>query len=138
MQKDIRRYDERTPLYQQVLTQLFPAMFWDAETPNAGWGASGIGGGIEFDVPPSNGYSFVLHYYGQSEALTSLAQTPLVPDAFSEMLVKWATKTGMLRDREWDGAYALRKEFEADMQGAIQEGAFRWEFDQAQLWIETD
>lgn len=138
MQKDIRRYDERTPLYKQVLTQLFPAMFIDVETPQGGWGASGIGGGIEFDVAPLNGATFELHYYGLSEALTTTGQQIMVPDQFSEMLVKWATKTGMLRDREWDGAYALRKEFEADMQTVIQDGGFRFEYDQAQLYIEQD
>jgi len=138
MQKDIRRYDERTPLYKQVLTQLYPAMFWDLETPSGGWPASGIGGGIEFDVAPVNGLTFELHYYGLSEALVSSQQMILIPDQFSEMLVKWATKTGMLRDREWDAAYALRKEFETDMQTAIQDGAFRFEYDFPQLWIEQD
>jgi hypothetical protein len=136
-QKDIRRYDERTPLYKQVLTQLYPAMFWDLETPSGGW-AAGIGGGIEFDVAPVYGASYELHYYGLSEALTTAAQVPVIPDSFTEMIVKWAVKTGMLRDREWDGAYALRKEFEADMQGAIQDGGMRFEYDQAQLWIESD
>ena len=43
----------------------------------------------------------------------------------------------MLRDREWDGAYALRKEFEADMQTAVQDGAFRFEYDLPYLWIDT-
>lgn len=138
MMRDLRRYDERTPLYMQVLTQLWPAMFWDLETPQGMWAAAGIGGGIEFDVPPMNGAVYELHYYGLSEALTTAAQLPLVPDQFSEMIVKWATKTGMLRDREWDGAYALRKEFEADMQTAIQDGAFRFEYDFPQLWIEQD
>jgi len=138
MQKDIRRYDERTPLYKQVLTNLYPAMFWDLETPAGGWYASGIGGGIEFDVAPVNSMVFELHYYGLSEALLTTSQLPLVPDQFSEMIVKWATKTGMLRDREWDGAYALRKEFESDMQTAIQDGALRFEYDFPSLWIEED
>ena len=138
MQKDIRRYDERTPLYKQVLTQLWPAMFWDIETPSGGWGIAGIGGGLEFDVAPVNGLTFELHYYGLSEALTTSAQMMLIPDQFSEMLIKWAVKTGMLRDREWDGAYALRKEFETDMATAIQDGAMRYEYDQAGLWIEAD
>jgi hypothetical protein len=138
MQKDIRRYDERTPLYKQVLTNLWPAMFWDLETPAGGWYAAGIGGGIEFDVPPVNGATYELHYYGLSEALVSSQQLILIPDQFSEMLIKWATKTGMLRDREWDAAYALRKEFEADMQTAIQDGAMRFEYDFPQLWIEQD
>jgi hypothetical protein len=138
MQKDLRRYDERTPLYKNVLTQLFPAMYIDLETPSGGWGASGIGAGIEFDVAPVNGATFELHYYGVSEALTTASQVMLIPDVFSEMIIKWATKTGMLRDREWDGAYALRKEFEADMQGAIQDGAFRFEYDFPQIWVESD
>ena len=138
MQKDIRRWDEKTPLYKNVLTQLWPAMFVDIETPSGGWGAAGIGGGLEFEVAPVNGLTFELHYYGQSEALVTSQQMPLIPDQFSEMLIKWATKTGMLRDREWDGAYALRKEFESDMQTAIQDGALRFEYDQSGLWIETD
>jgi hypothetical protein len=138
MQKDIRRYDERTPLYKQILAQLWPAMFWDLNGPAGGWGVSGIGGGIEFDVAPVNGLVYELHYYGLSEALVSSAQMILIPDQFSEMLIKWATKTGMLRDREWDGAYALRKEFEADMQTAIQDGALRFEYDFPQLWVESD
>ena len=138
MQKDIRRYDERTPLYKQVLTNLWPAMFWDLETPSGGWYAAGIGGGIEFDVPPVHGATYELHYYGLSEALVTSAQLIRIPDQFSEMLVKWATKTGMLRDREWDAAYALRKEFEADMQTAVQDGAFRFEYDFPSLWIEQD
>jgi hypothetical protein len=138
MQKDIRRYDERTPLYKMVLTQLWPAMFWDLETPQGSWYAGGIGGGIEFDVPPQNASTYELHYYGVPEALTTVGQYPLIPDVFCEMVIKWATKTGMLRDREWDGAYALRKEFEADMASAIQDGALRFEYDQGQLWIEED
>jgi hypothetical protein len=138
MMKDIRRYDERTPLYKMVLTQLWPAMFWDLETPQGGWGASGIGGGIEFDVPPQNGSTYELHFYSQSEALTTVSQVPLIPEPFSEPIVKWATKIGMLRDREFDAAYALRKEFETDLQTAIQDGALRFEYDQGQLWIEED
>jgi hypothetical protein len=138
MQKDIRRYDERSPLYKQVLTQLFPAMFIDLETPSGGWGVGGIGGGIEFDVAPVNGATFEIHYYGLSEELTSASQKILVPDQFSEMIIKWATKTGMLRDREWDGAYALRKEFETDMQTAIQDGALRFEYDFPSLWLSED
>jgi hypothetical protein len=138
MQKDIRRYDERTALYKQVLTQLYPAMFWDLETPSGGWGAAGIGGGIEFDVAPVNGLTWELHYYGLSESLTTIAQSPLIPDSFTEPLVKWATKVGMLRDREFDGAYALRKEFESDLQTAIQDGALRFEYDFPALWIESD
>ncbi len=138
MMKDIRRYDERTPLYKQVLTQLFPAMFWDLETPRGGWPAAGIGGGIEFDVAPSNGYAYELHYYGQAEALTSASQIPVVPDQFTEMVMKWAVKIGMLRDREFDAAYALRKEFEADLQTAAQEGIFRFEYDFAGLYVAED
>jgi hypothetical protein len=138
MQKDIRRWDEKTPLYKNVLTQLWPAMFVDIETPSGGWGAAGIGGGLEFEVAPINGLTFELHYYGVSEALTTIGQYPLIPDVFCEPIIKWATKTGMLRDREFDGAYALRKEFESDMQTAIQDGALRFEYDQAGLWIETD
>jgi hypothetical protein len=137
-QKDIRRYDERTPLYKQVLTQLYPAMFWDLETPAGMWPAAGIGGGVEFDVAPVNSSTYELHYYGLSEALTTAGQLILIPDQFSEMLVKWATKTGMIRDREWDASYAIRKEFETDMQTAIQDGAMRFEYDQSGLWIESD
>ena len=113
-------------------------MFIDIETPSGGWGVVGIGGGIEFDVAPVNGATFELHYYGLSEAMTTASQKPLVPDQFSEMIVKWATKTGMLRDREWDGAYALRKEFETDMQTAIQDGALRFEYDFPSLWLSED
>lgn len=111
-------------------------MFWDVETPGGGWFASGIGGGIEFDVAPVNGLSFELHYYGQSEELTTASQEILIPDQFSEMIVKWASKTGLLRDREWDAAYALRKEFETDMQTAIQDGAMRFEYDLPYIWID--
>ena len=138
MQKDIRRYDERTPLYKQVLTQLYPAMFWDLETPSGMWGAAGIGGGIEFDVAPVGSLTFELHYYGLAEALTTVVQIPLVPEPFSEMIVKWATKTGMLRDREWDAAYALRKEFESDMQTIIMDGQLRFEYDFPSIWLEQD
>jgi hypothetical protein len=138
MQQDIRRYDERTPLYKQVLTQLYPAMFWDLDTPAGLWGAAGIGGGVEFDVAPVTSLTFEMHYYALAEALTTTAQVPLVPEPFSEMIVKWATKTGMLRDREWDAAYALRKEFEADMQTAIQDGALRFEYDFPSLWVEEN
>jgi len=138
MMKDIRRYDEKTPLYKMVLTQLWPAMFWDIETPSGGWGTAGIGGGIEFDVPPQNGSTYELHYYGLSEALVAASQMPLIPDQFTEMIVKWAVKMGMLRDREWDAGYALRKEFESDMQTAIQDGSLRFEFDSPSLYIEQD
>ena len=138
MQKDLRRYDERTPLYKQILTQLWPAMFWDLETPGGMWGVGGIGGGVEFDVAPVNGLTFELHYYGLSEELTTVSQKPLVPDMFSDPIIKWATKIGMLRDREFDGAYALRKEFETDMQTAIQDGALRFEYDFPSLWLSED
>ena len=138
MMKDIRRYDERTPQYEMVLTQLWPQMFWDLEGPAGGWPTAGIGGGILFDVPPQHASTYEMHYYGVPEALTTVGQYPLIPDAFVEPIVKWATKTGMLRDREWDGAYALRKEFEADMQTAIQDGGFRFEYDFPSLWVELD
>jgi hypothetical protein len=134
--RDIKRYEEKAPLRKNVLTQLFPGMFWDAETPGGGWYAAGIGGGIEFDVAPTNGLVFELHYYAQSEQLTAADQVILVPDQFSEMIVKWATKTGLIRDREWDAQYAIRKEFEADMATAIQDGALRFEYDLPYLWID--
>jgi hypothetical protein len=134
--RDIKRYEEKAPLRKNVLTQLYPGMFWDLETPAGGWGVAGIGGGIEFDVAPTNGLTFELHYYGLNEALVASSQQIMIPDQCTEMLIKWATKTGMLRDREWDGAYALRKEFEADMQSMIQDGAFRFEYDQPYLWID--
>jgi hypothetical protein len=134
--RDIKRYEEKAPLRKNVLTQLYPGMFWDLETPAGGWPASGIGGGIEFDVAPTNGLTFELHYYGLNEALLTSSQQIMIPDQFSEMIIKWATKTGMLRDREWDGAYALRKEFETDMATAIQDGAFRFEYDLPYLWID--
>ncbi len=137
MMKDIRRYDERTPQYEMVLTQLWPAMFWDLEAPSGGWPA-GIGGGILFDLPPQNASTYELHYYGVPEPLTTVTQVPLVPDVFSELIIKWAIKTGMIRDREFDAAYALRKEWEADMQGAIQEGGLRFEYDFPALWVETE
>ena len=134
--RDIKRYEEKAPLRKNILTQMYPGMFWDLETPGGGWGTPGIGGGIEFDVAPTNGLTFELHYYGLNEALVSSAQQIMIPDQFSEMIIKWATKTGMLRDREWDGAYALRKEFETDMATAIQDGAMRFEYDQCYLWID--
>lgn len=135
--RDIKRYDERSPLRKSVLTNVYPGMMWDLETPGGGWWTAGIGGGIEFDMAPVNGLSFEMHYYGVSEALTALTQVPLVPDMFCEMIVKWATRTGLIRDREWDANYALRKEFETDMQMAIQDGALRFEYDLPYLWIET-
>jgi hypothetical protein len=137
--RDIKRYEEKAPLRKNVLSNIYPGMFWDLETPAGGWPAYGalqIGGGIEFDVAPVNGLVFELHYYGLNEPLLSASQEIMIPDQFSEMIVKWATKTGMLRDREWDGAYALRKEFETDMQTAIQDGAFRFEYDLPYLWID--
>ena len=143
--RDIKRYEEKAPLRKNVLTQLYPGMIWELETPAGGWGTQAtagglapgsIGGGIEFDVAPTNGLTFELHYYGLNEALVSSSQMIMIPDQFSEMIVKWATKTGMLRDREWDAAYALRKEFEADMQTAIQDGALRFEYDTPYLWID--
>ena len=137
MMKDIRRYDERTPQYEYVLTQLWPAMFWDLEAPKGGWPA-GIGGGILFDVPPQHASDYELHYYGVPEALTYVTQVPLIPDAFSDMIIRWATKIGMLRDREWDAAYAMRKEWEADLAMTIQDGEFRFEYDFAGLWLEED
>jgi hypothetical protein len=138
MMKDIRRYDERTPQYEMVLTQLWPAMFWDLEAPAGGWPAAGIGGGILFDVPPQNASTYELHYYGVPEPLTTTAQVPLIPDAFSDMLIRWATKIGMVRDREWDAAYSMRKEWEADLLMTIQEGEFRFEFDFAGCWLDLD
>ena len=105
--RDIKRYEEKAPLRKNVLTQVYPGMFWDLETPAGGWPAYGalpIGGGIEFDVAPTYGLTFELHYYGLNEALVSSSQMIMIPDQFSEMIVKWATKTGMLRDREWDAA----------------------------------
>jgi hypothetical protein len=137
--RDIKRYEEKAPLRKNVLTQIYPGMFWECETPSGGWssyGALQIGGGIEFDVAPVNGLTFELHYYGLNEALVASSQQIMIPDQFSEMIIKWATKTGMLRDREWDAAYALRKEFEADMQTAVQDGAFRFEYDNPYLWID--
>jgi hypothetical protein len=134
--RDIKRYEEKAPLRKNVLTQIYPGMFWDLETPAGGWSASGIGGGIEFDVAPVNNLVFELHYYGLNEELKLADQKIMIPDQFSEMIIKWATKTGMLRDREWDAAYALRKEFETDMQTAIQDGAMRFEYDQPYLWID--
>lgn len=136
-QKDIRRYDERSPLYKQVLVQMYPGMFWDLETPAGGWGVAGVGGGVEFESAPVNGLAFEMHYYGLSEELKTSAQFIMIPDSFSEMIIKWATKTGLLRDREWDGAYAIRKEFETDMQTAIQDGGFRFEYDSPSLWIDS-
>jgi hypothetical protein len=144
--RDIKRYEEKAPLRKNILTNMYPGMFWDLETPAGGWGAQatvgasvagGIGGGIEFDVPPLNGLTYELHYYGLSEQLTSSSQMIMIPDQFTEMIIKWATKTGMLRDREWDAAYALRKEFEADMATAIQDGAMRFEYDNPYVWIDT-
>ena len=137
--RDIKRYEEKAPLRKNVLTNIYPGMFWELETPSGGWpsyGALQIGGGVEFDVSPVNGLVFELHYYGLSEALASATQQIMIPDQFSEMIVKWATKTGMLRDREWDAAYALRKEFETDMQTAVQDGAFRFEYDLPYLFID--
>lgn len=134
--RDIKRYEEKAPLRKNVLTNMYPGMFWDLETPSGGWFTSGIGGGIEFDVAPVNGLTFELHYYGLSEALTSSSQQLMIPDQFSEMVIKWASKTGLLRDREWEAAYAVRKEFEADMQTAIQDGVMRFEYDMPYLWID--
>ena len=144
--RDIKRYEEKAPLRKNVLTQIYPGMFWDLETPGGMWsaqatagglGLSSIGGGIEFDVPPTNGLTFELHYYASGEQLTVLTHSPLIPEPFSEPICKWATKIGMLRDREWDGAYALRKEFESDLQTLIQDGALRFEYDLPYLWIDT-
>jgi hypothetical protein len=137
--RDVKRYEEKAPLRKNVLSNIYPGMFWECETPSGGWpayNALSIGGGVEFDVAPVHGLSFELHYYGLNEALVSSAQQIMIPDQFSEMLIKWATKTGLLRDREWDGAYALRKEFETDMATAIQDGALRFEYDTPYLWIE--
>jgi hypothetical protein len=137
--RDIKRYEEKAPLRKNVLTNIYPGMFWEAEVPAGGWPAYGalqIGGGIEFDVAPVNGLTFELHYYGLNEQLVSADQEIAIPDQFCEMIIKWATKTGMLRDREWDAAYALRKEFETDMQTAVQDGAFRFEYDLPYLWID--
>ena len=142
--RDIKRYEEKAPLRKNILTQIYPGMFWECETPSGGWRSQAtvgglnpgsIGGGIEFDVPPVHGLTFELHYYGLNEQLVSSSQSIMIPDQFTEMIIKWATKTGMLRDREWDGAYALRKEFETDMQTAVQDGAFRFEYDLPYLWI---
>jgi hypothetical protein len=135
--RDIKRYEEKAPLRKNVLTAIYPGMFWDLETPSGGWPASGIGGGIEFDVAPTNGLTFELHYYGVSEALTTASQQIMIPDSFASVIIKWATRIGMIRDREWDGQYALRKEFEYDIQSAVQDGAFRFEYDTPYLWIDT-
>jgi len=143
--RDIKRYEEKAPLRKNILANMYPGMFWDLETPAGGWGSQAtsgglapgsIGGGIEFDVAPINGLTYELHYYGLNEALVSSNQQIMIPDQFTEMLVKWATKTGMLRDREWDAAYALRKEFETDMATAVQDGAMRFEYDLPYLWID--
>ena len=143
MQKDIRRYDERTPLYKQVLNRLYPGMFFDLETPAGGWYDSGIAGGIEFDVAPVDGSGgngggvFELHYYGLSELLTTAAQVPRVPDPFVDLIVLGASRVGMIRDREWDASYAMRKDIEAGMQTLIQDGALRFEYDFPSLWLES-
>jgi hypothetical protein len=134
--RDIKRYEEKAPLRKSILVPMYPGMFWDVETPVGGWYTAGINKGIEFDVPPANGLTYEIHYYGMPEALTTLTQIPLVPESFVEMIIKWATKTGMIRDREWEAQYALRKEFEADMATAIQDGALRFEYDTPFLWVE--
>jgi hypothetical protein len=133
--RDIKRYDQRSPLRKSVLAPSYPGMFWDIETPSGGWYTDGIAKGIEFDLPPANGLTFEVHYYGMPEELTALAQIPSVSDVFVEMIIKWATKTGLIRDREWEAQYAIRKEFEADMQAAVQDGAFRFEYAEPYLWI---
>jgi len=135
--RDIKRYEEKAPLRKATLGQMYPSMFWDIETPVGGWYTSGINKGIEFDAPPVDGLTFEIHYYGLPEALTALDQVPAVSDVFVEMIIKWATKTGLIRDREWEAQYAIRKEFEADMATAIQDGALRFEYDAPYLWLSS-
>ena len=41
-------------------------------------------------------------------------------------------------DGKWDAAYALRKEFESDMQTIIMDGQLRFEYDFPSIWLEQD
>jgi len=99
-------------------TEAFVGSADEVGTPSMWWIE---GNGIRFDVAPDEDRWYEAHLRVLPEDTSTGTDVVQIPETFQEAVVMWCVWYGLLRDRDYTGAYAMHRNLETFMDTTVSE-----------------